>query len=753
MYYFALYTSIVLAVVLVPFLIPLKSRNIWHNYIKTILSVCLLVSILITITPEAAVNGAPINKYGKEKIAFLSCNYQIVSMTTFCSSPEFDYCYCINPSALSTISHCLLVGHPEEVKEFLGQCQQNYNITITEDQFKKAHEEYLEHSKSIDEIENYSPSKLVDFPVKLNESLILGFRDSFDRYLGNYDKSINYGGYIVVYWIIVFVLAAISNWSKVLVPRIIKSYGTATLWNWVRKNISLPASVGKHKTTEKKAFGLISMLVPTRIETIILTGFLILCSFFTVYDISAADNDPLFPSKTKSIARMLAVRASILTSSSMPLMILFGGRNNFLQWLTRWDYATFIALHRWTSRVIFILVLGHAIGYTIYFGSIDSPYLHESYVKWGSAATMAGLAIMVQGLLVLRRNWYEVFLLLHIILAAIFIIGAWVHVLNLYCSWFYYYSAAVWVFDRIIRLGRLISFGFPQASVTLLADETLRVEVPVPEDWEIIPGGHVFIHFLKPSCFWQSHPFTYIKSSNDRSIVLFIKVKQGVTQRLYKELLAAPNNELKLRVALEGSYGETSPARYYDNSIFIAGGSGIPGIYSEVYDLLRNSNDLKGTLKLVWIMKDNRSVLGFRKELLQLKDSKVDVTIFITKSVMPILTEQAVTSRDSILQKADSFLSYSSFEESSLSSIKMITRQELNGEHLRKEFGFIKFQEGRPDIEKLVSQAIKESTGSICFVTCGHPVMVDDIRATIVDSIDINEKKRIDFFEQLQVWA
>ena len=86
-------------------------------------------------------------------------------------------------------------------------------------------------------------------------------------------------------------------------------------------------------------------------------------------------------------------------------------------------------------------------------------------------------------------------LILHIILAIVFIGGAWKHVDALYCVWFYYTSAAVWAFDRIIRICRLVSFGFPKAQVYLLPDETLKVVVPKPDNWEAVPGGHAFIHF------------------------------------------------------------------------------------------------------------------------------------------------------------------------------------------------------------------------------------------------------------------
>lgn len=47
---------------------------------------------------------------------------------------------------------------------------------------------------------------------------------------------------------------------------------------------------------------------------------------------------------------------------------------------------------------------------------------------------------------------------------------------------------------------------------------------------------------------------------------------------------------------------------------------------------------------------------------------------------------------------------------------------------IKSELSHIRFIEGRPNIEELIPQEIHESNGSISFVTCGHPAMVDQVR-------------------------
>lgn len=498
-------------------------------------------------------------------------------------------------------------------------------------------------------------------------------------------------------------------------------------------------------------------LVPTRLETIIISIFLALTIYLTFKDIHYVEGDPVFRSKYRALYRYYAVRTSILGSSCMPLLILFGGRNNFLQGFTRWDYSTFITFHRWLSRIVVVLVVIHSTLYTLYDGSL-SELSEKTYIKWGILGTASGILILVQGMLFLRRRYYELFLIIHIALAFCFVLGAYVHVLDLYCLWFYHYCFAIWIFDRLVRIFRLYNFGFPKSKVYLLADEALKVVIPKPENFEVIPGGHVFIHFLRPTCFWQSHPFTYTKSpNNDNEIIIFMKVKKGITQHIYNYLSTHPKKVAEIRVAIEGSYGEKSPAQAYDSAVFIAGGNGIPGIYAEALELA-TSRFNKTRVKLIWVIREYRSLFWFYEELLALEDVNIEVELYITKPTsyegmqefslrFPSENEEIVPvssiTETTNLRDCTPLKAYSSVDEC---EINLITK-------IKQELSFVTFKEGRPLIDQIVKDTIKESTGSVAYITCGHPVMVDDLRAAVVNNINNPEHKRIDYFEQLQVWA
>ena len=52
----------------------------------------------------------------------------------------------------------------------------------------------------------------------------------------------------------------------------------------------------------------------------------------------------------------------------------------------------------------------------------------------------------------------------------------------------------------------------------------------------------------------------------------------------------------------------------------------------------------------------------------------------------------------------------------------------------------------------MVETNLHESNGSVAFVSCGHPAMVDELRY-FCSKMSITPKRRVDFYEQVQVWT
>ncbi|KAG7191452.1 uncharacterized protein KQ657_003128 [Scheffersomyces spartinae] len=525
---------------------------------------------------------------------------------------------------------------------------------------------------------------------------------------------------------------------------------TGPISNNFRKYILLPATYGKKRNQELSWLGkLIFMLIPLRWETLVICVFLVLNFVLLFANLYYVENDPLFPTKKGAFNKYVGDRSGIGGTMLTPMLVLFAGRNNILLWLTGWNYATNITFHKWVSRISFLLILIHSICYTVIFvGRGDyKEEMKETYLIWGTVGTAVMGLIMLQAMLQFRRRWYETFVLFHILLAVFYIIGCWYHLADLGYLQMIIPAIALWGFDRVARLVRMFIYGFPEACVTLLGNgngidpltkeaATLKVVVPKSDHWRMSPGGHVWIYFLKPTCFWQSHPFTCIESLDGKSIILYCKVKSGVTYNLFKYLLVSPTKEAKIRVSVEGPYSEPCQYKRTECVSFIAGGNGIPGLYSEVTHLAKKRQPSKGKLKLHWIIRDYGSIMWFYEQLEALKDVQVETTIYLTKP------SQTLAHFDSNKDTDDD-----DAEKKSRESVS------LDIAHLKSCLSHINFVEGKPLVDDIIRNDLEETSKSVAFVACGHPMMVDDARYALVQSLTQNKGKRVDFYEALQVWT
>ncbi|KGR13047.1 hypothetical protein MG9_04066 [Candida albicans P37037] len=676
---------------------------------------------------------------------FYTCNLQISSSVSYCATPYNATCLCANKNALATYAGCLAFDNRNTttaVNYMMNYCEENGNVTVEKDWYEKSYQYFLSNAKTEKEIPNFNKTIPIDVPFKLDEAEMKLYERAYKQFLGNYDDSLYYGAGILGYWLLIMCIGAIVNWGKVMFPSLTKKLTSKPINLW-RQYVSMPATFRKKKAEELRIFKFFDSLIPSRFESIVIFLFYIVVLMIHAMNMHYVDGDPVFENnKYNSQARNVADRTGITGTIMMPLVFLFSSRNNFLQWLTGWNYNTFVTYHRHIARVMFILIALHSILFTVLLRD-DMSEFSETYMIWGVLATVSGGIILFQAMLFFRRRWYEIFLFIHILFAALYVAGTWIHVDELGYVWFVYPAVAVWCADRVVRIARLVIFGFPKARVSLLADDTIKVEIPKPSYWKTIPGGHAFIHFLKPTYFWQSHPFTFVESPADTHIILYCKVKGGITHSLYQLLVRSPGQAITMRVGVEGPYGEPTPARYADTAVFIAGGNGIPGIYSEVMDMARRMpNETKNAMKLYWIIRDYKSLEWFNDELTLLGNTNIETTIYVTK---PDLSN---------LLTGDGSDDTSSKKESDSQDMNLESKESLQGVDLVKSrFSHITFKKGRPSIEDIVDLEIKESNGSVAFVACGHPAMVDETRYFCSRNVDNPQKKRVDFYEQVQVWT
>ena len=332
------------------------------------------------------------------------------------------------------------------------------------------------------------------------------------------------------------------------------------------------------------------------------------------------------------------------------LIWLFAGRNNILLWTTNWSRSTFLLLHRWVARIFTLQVLLHSIVAVIlykdegtYAKAVKSPYW-----IWGIVATLCCVLLTFGSGRYVRDYAYEFFLLKHIVLSAILIVGCWYHAYDLYKylggyeDWVIAISV-IWMFDRLGRVLRIVIAGPRRAKVTALNEGYVRIDIPGIR-WGCQPGKHVYVYFptLHPFTPWENHPFSLLQTAllepshtrldsddktqssierpndhhdvekinavkqsakevvqnarSDISLTLYVRKSTGTTKNL-----AAIENLLTF---VEGPYpsNSTSQVLQCNRLLLIGGGIGITGILPFVNN--------HWNVKLAWSVKESARCLA-----------------------------------------------------------------------------------------------------------------------------------------------
>ncbi|KAM5354215.1 hypothetical protein ACJ41O_000865 [Fusarium nematophilum] len=345
----------------------------------------------------------------------------------------------------------------------------------------------------------------------------------------------------------------------------------------------------------------------------------------------------------------IANRTGVLSFANIALLILYSGRNNVLLWLTSWSHTTFLLVHRWVAWMCTLQACVHsALWLALYvYDRGHTEVSQEPFWYWGIIATLALTVLLPVSVLPIRNALYEVFLIAHIALAIMAIVGSWYHIIYRYDhQWGYetwlYMAMAIWAFDRLVRLARMARHGVKRAYVTRIDDDYLRVDIP-----DVDCRGHIYAYFPSLSWrVWENHPFSVVNSTASPTgvqmaaadvgaaggkavpsaavkeagstsseiasvsetrrpgISLFVRVHKGITAKL----AGAANLSGGIPVLLEASYGKESATLFgshsatsssFTNTVCIAGGVGVTAVLPSLMETLSLYNPT-GTTKLFW---------------------------------------------------------------------------------------------------------------------------------------------------------
>lgn len=516
----------------------------------------------------------------------------------------------------------------------------------------------------------------------------------------------------MMFMLTVVLLRTIGNfiykvWAKLL------TYFDGKISRFFRRFFLLPAMLHQHHSEPLKIGDVGAFSVPTRAQSLVILIYYttILVFLFVAYEFKFPNF--MYDTTSQQLLRLLADRAGIVAVTQVPLIILFGGRNNFLIWLTGWSVDVFNVYHKWISRGILVLLLVHAISFSISFalaGSYSTVW-SKAYWIFGVTGFSSGAIIFVQSLRIARQRNYEVFLAGHITLTALFLGAAWNHLKELGEMEYLYAAVTIWGTDRIARIIRILWSGSPcNTQMVAYEDGVFQITVTYSNRWKISPGTYVFVSFLDWGCFWQFHPFSAVNCYG--TLTLYAKAKNGLTRDVYLNLCRQAGRRQQSRMLLEGPYGSQHALYRYEGVFMIAGGIGITGIYNYAANMRQNPQR-DHSVQLIWVIPDERPLEWFGNQINYLSSAEnFQITIYVT----------GTGNNNNQLEKPPD-----------------------SGQCQYRKM------QGKPDVESFVRRCIVNASGTLAVLSCGPGPMNDQVRKAVAENIQ-SACRRVDYFEESFSW-
>ncbi|GME56358.1 Bud-site selection protein BUD22 [Neofusicoccum parvum] len=359
----------------------------------------------------------------------------------------------------------------------------------------------------------------------------------------------------------------------------------------------------------------------------------------------------------------------------------------------------------------------------------------------------------------IRINYYESFLLIHICLSIVLVYALFVSVFEGAFNGYLWPLVAIWSFDRLLRLIRVLYCNFHvrfsgsvlrTSSTTVTYDkasDVIRIDIQ-PASSLLKPAPGQYYHLYQPFALkgWENHPFslgfyttnpppaslppspttptdlskeiatattTSTPSSSPPSLTsppgpptltFYIRPYDGWTRRLRTACLAAPSHTLSPALLLEGPYGRPAPLHAFDTVVLLAGGTGIAAALPYVLDHAARAaaappRTRTTVLRLVWAVKR----AGFVRALCAgelagvLGRGGVEAEFYATAG------EEAVVEEG--VEKGEGV-----------------------------EAAGVEITRGRPDVRGLVgavARETEESGGRAVVFVCGPAAMADEARAAV----------------------
>ncbi|CAI7630693.1 unnamed protein product [Penicillium glandicola] len=292
--------------------------------------------------------------------------------------------------------------------------------------------------------------------------------------------------------------------------------------HWIQTHLMIPAPL---ETTHGRY--LLGFTFSTRAEALIVMGFWMISITLSVVGYRTFPGNIYWADVPSQILRYSADRTGIMSFANLPLLWLFGGRNNIFLWASGWSFASFNIFHRHVARVATVQAIVHSILYVVMFIQTGKAWrgMSKTYVLWGILGTSVMVLLLITSLDRIRIATYELFLIAHVVLSILTLVGCFYHTTVFEGNEYWKYlwpSVALWVIDRFLRIIRLcycnlhVSISnrrLVKVSVSRMvydeAADVVRLEVtPGMPSLQPSPGQYYFLYQPFRLTGWESHPFT-----------------------------------------------------------------------------------------------------------------------------------------------------------------------------------------------------------------------------------------------------
>ncbi|KAH6880783.1 ferric reductase like transmembrane component-domain-containing protein [Thelonectria olida] len=529
----------------------------------------------------------------------------------------------------------------------------------------------------------------------------------------------HYGASMIIFWAVVVaigvvshVVSAVSN-SQLMKPSPSRPSGAfSSFSSWFTGTFTLPAT------------------------SLTLVAFLLVNIVFSVIGYRIVPVNLYFDTKFRQVLRYGSDRTGIISFANFPLIWLFGMRNNVLMWLTGWDFGTYNNFHRWVARIATVQAIIHSVGYSMLVTAEGgwSGYLYwYTYMFWwtGVLATIFMSLLLLFSFYWIRRQQYELFLIIHIVLSIIVLVTMFLHV-SIFDGEYdllFWIPLFIWFSDRLLRTLRIVAFNpyfwNTRASASYNPSSNIvRLAVPCASSvYKPQPGTYYYLHVLNgPRC-WESHPFTVaavLDPANQTSTKLLGEqvplLEPGEpdpssTDTLETQSLldaSDPSSMTFLILLVDGPYGHTQPFHLFTTVVFVVGGSGIvvPLSYLQA---LTTSSVVPRSVQIHWAVREPQ----FALDVLQtdvgdaLGSPNLSVKIYLTQYTH------------------DSLADFPSQ---------------------------VTLQSGRIDAPSVIASALESADSeSLAVVACGPAQMADAARKTVA-GMKRNGATGIEYFEEKFEW-